>query len=182
MRERYWNMFFDAKYKFFYYSFYKQYCDKITLCIKASLAIVSCASVAAWSIWETLPALWAIIIAISQIVSIAQEYLPFAKASAGIEYLLPDLEHLTIDIASDWNRIDQIDDDEIIEKIAFYQKSIVNMESRFLSSFAFLYTKRAVQGADNECEKFFAAYPIKTTQQEGVSSEPTSSSEASGGI
>lgn len=176
MRDRYWNMFYDARYRLFYYTFYKQQCDIRTRWIKIFLSIVSCSGVAGWAIWKSIPGLWAFVIALSQIVSVIYEYLPFAKESTGIEYLLPELEMLTIDIASDWNRIDETDDKEIIEKISFYEKRMVEIESRFLSSSAFLYNKKAIQRANDECDKFFKAY--STTQQEGVETEQNSSAEA----
>lgn len=169
MRERYWSMFNSTKHKYFYYAFYKQSCDIRIMVTKIFLAVISCAGITAWTIWDKFPGLWAVILAISQIVSVSQEYMPFYKQSAGIEYLLSDLSVITTQIASDWNRVDDMTPEQIIEKIESYQMQITELENKFLSSFAFLYSKSAHRKAENQTKKFFEYYTLENNSQEGVS-------------
>ena len=64
----------------------------------------SAGSVAAWSIWTKVPALWGAVIVIAQLIQIIQPLLPYSKQSIAYEYMLPELKALTLDIEVAWLR------------------------------------------------------------------------------
>ena len=106
MRERFWNLFVAIKHQCYYYRFFKKHCDNKIAALKIFLTAVSCAGISAWAIWDFLPGALPVVLAAAQILSVCQDYFPFAKQSTGIEYLLPDLELLCISIETDWNKIE----------------------------------------------------------------------------
>lgn len=54
---------------------YQKYDKRINIC----LAIVSSSSIAAWTIWQIVPQLWAGIIAITQVIQAVKPYFPYSK-------------------------------------------------------------------------------------------------------
>ena len=117
MRERYWSLFNQEKHKYFYFESYKVRCDKIDRKLKIFLAFASCGSIAAWGLWKEFPALWAIVLATSQILSVMQDYLPFSQEATSLNFFLPELNAVLIEIEHGWNGIDRMSEVEISEKI-----------------------------------------------------------------
>ena len=171
MRERFWNLFVAIKHQCYYYRFFKKHCDNKIAALKIFLTAVSCAGISAWAIWDFLPGALPVVLAAAQILSVCQDYFPFAKQSSGIEYLLPDLELLCISIETDWNKIDDMSSQEIIDKIEYYERSTIDLQNKYLSSFAFLYNKQSEREAQQENMKFFASYSSQTLTKEGVTAE-----------
>ena len=54
---------------------YQKYDKRINIC----LAIVSSSSIAAWTVWQIVPQLWAGIIAITQVIQAIKPYFPYSK-------------------------------------------------------------------------------------------------------
>lgn len=54
---------------------YQKYDKRINIC----LAIVSSSSIAAWTIWQIVPQLWAGMIAITQVIQAVKPYFPYSK-------------------------------------------------------------------------------------------------------
>jgi len=79
MRNRLWNHLQNAKFKSLYLSKVSKRAYVWGNAYSFVLAFASASSVAAWAIWETIPTIWAAIVAISQLLHIAKPYFPFLK-------------------------------------------------------------------------------------------------------
>ena len=54
---------------------YQKYDKRINIC----LAIVSSSSIAAWTVWQIVPQLWAGMIAITQVIQAVKPYFPYSR-------------------------------------------------------------------------------------------------------
>ncbi len=79
MRERVWNNLADIKFKSIYLNKVSNRAYHWGNAYSIFLAVASASSVAAWAVWEKYPALWAAIVAISQILHIIKPYMYFIK-------------------------------------------------------------------------------------------------------
>ncbi|WP_270248936.1 hypothetical protein [Ruthenibacterium lactatiformans] len=169
MRERYWSLFNQEKHKYFYFESYKVRCDKIDRKLKIFLAFASCGSIAAWGLWKEFPALWAIVLATSQILSVMQDYLPFSQEATSLNFFLPELNAVLIEIEHGWNGIDRMSEVEISEKIVQFQRQIANLESKYLGGLTFAQNQNCGRKATEEQIKFFAYYEMERTKEVTIS-------------
>ena len=153
MRRRYWSFFNRARYSVFYYERYQEHCKFILRVIKIVLALVSCGSIAAWSIWAQFPAAWAFILACAQVASILQTNLPYSKDIICLDFAIPKMNKLMIDITHTWDEIDQ-------GKLTDIQ-DIVN---QYLSSLDMAQSFCCKNKATKDQKAFFAFYDKETEE------------------
>jgi hypothetical protein len=70
--------------------------------VKIFIAIVSSGSIASWAIWQSLAALWATIIAASQLVNAVKPYLPYERRLKQLPPLAIALDNLFLDAERRW--------------------------------------------------------------------------------
>ncbi len=108
MRDRVWNTLVNVKFKALYTNECSVKADSYGRLYSFFLAFASASSVAAWSVWDSYPFVWATIVGVSQIMHVAKPYIPFIKndreflkMSASFEKLYLDLERLWYAIESE---------------------------------------------------------------------------------
>ncbi|MBL4862061.1 MAG: hypothetical protein JKY09_03470 [Crocinitomicaceae bacterium] len=79
MRDRIWNNLANIRYKAIYMHECSKLVAKLGRFYSFFLAIISTSSVAAWALWQEYPSVWAIIVAVSQILHVAKPYIPYIK-------------------------------------------------------------------------------------------------------
>lgn len=79
MQERYWKYMVQLKAWIFYIDEYINVSYKWDRRINVFVAITSSSSIAAWAIWNRYSFLWALLIAISQVIVAIKPHLPFSK-------------------------------------------------------------------------------------------------------
>ena len=79
MRNRIWFTLSDKKYSAIYTAKLSKRSAMLGNNYSLFLALASASSVAAWSIWDIFPLVWAGIVTISQVLHIAKPYIPFIK-------------------------------------------------------------------------------------------------------
>lgn len=79
MQERYWKYMVQLKAWIFYIDEYINISYKWDRRINVFVAITSSSSIAAWAIWNRYSFLWALLIAISQVIVAIKPHLPFSK-------------------------------------------------------------------------------------------------------
>lgn len=79
MQERYWKYMVQLKAWIFYVDEYINVSYKWDRRINVFVAITSSSSIAAWAIWNRYSFLWALLIAISQVIVAIKPHLPFSK-------------------------------------------------------------------------------------------------------
>lgn len=79
MQNRYWSSMTEKKYNLFYIQLHFNKVVMVNRAIKIIMAIASCSSIAAWTIWQQYAYVWGVIIAVSQVIGAINEFLPYQK-------------------------------------------------------------------------------------------------------
>lgn len=93
-QDRYWKELYQLRVHVYYLGLYFEQSEKLEKGINAFLAITSSSSICGWAIWNKYSFVWALIIAISQLITAVKQFLPFKKRMKAISSLLRDLEEL----------------------------------------------------------------------------------------
>lgn len=154
-RDKFWNMFTAIKHDEVYYQCYKNHVQKLTIVISTFCLIFSLSSIAAWGIWNDFHMLWVILISIAQVLSTINPLLPFSKQFISLKFLVPSVQSIFCDMAYDWDKIDQYNNDEIITLLASYRKRYNEVENQFIGDVYFPPHKRCSKAAEIECKNYF---------------------------
>jgi len=161
MKQQFWDMYNDfIKYKH-YFQLYNKKSTIIDRMLSIGIALISSASVASWLIWQNWTIIWAVIIGVSNILSIIKPYLPYEKRLSSIRYLLPSLRNLINDAGYYYNSIDlkqpNITEEEINDHIKRYKQTYIELENKFIDNSIFPYNEKinskAEKNTKNELER-----------------------------
>jgi len=97
IRNQIWYFFIDSKTNENLSNLLLKRYQKLDLCINILLVLTTSSSVAAWAIWQKFPLLWALLIGISQILTLIKPYFLFHKyikvfSEKGIQWQYNTLE------------------------------------------------------------------------------------------
>lgn len=101
-QQRYWNSLKEFKTHVLYlhnYASQSELCDKA---INIFLAITSSSSIAAWAIWQKYELVWAVIIALSQVVTAVKPFLPFKARLKAVTDLNDRIQEISLDCEKGW--------------------------------------------------------------------------------
>lgn len=172
MRDRYFYMYESIKFKECFYAAHGERSEVLYNTFTAVTIIISIASVLVWSISKSMPALWAIVIAIAQFAQAFSVKLPWADRIAALRYLLPELKKLSLRIDRDWLALDieHYDDKKIITLISDYESAFSTLESQFTQYASFPENRSVLEKAEKDQRSYFYSKYPSTQYAEG--SEP----------
>lgn len=98
----YWYLLEDTKYHERYCYYQLKQTTKIVSVLNFFQAFVSCGSVSAWALWDKLDFLWAILIAISQLLTALKSHISFYKRKENLQKAYIQLLDLYQNIEQDW--------------------------------------------------------------------------------
>lgn len=170
MIDKYWNMYVDAKIAEYYYSRYSLVSKRWDTAISAFCLIASASSISAWYIWEQYPALWAVILGISQVMAVCKSLFPFSRRVTAAEYILQDLGPLVREIDTTWGFDGSgISEQEFRRLIQEYESRRDAIENRFAPANLFPANskihKQAQESASKYLESRFHADPAEKVSQ-----------------
>lgn len=115
MQQKYWNMLTQSKFELYYLDEHFRRCVQLDRWIKIILAVLSADSVAAWAIWSSYAKIWGTIIAISQLLVIVNDYLPYQTRVSEICKLRSPLMEIYLKMENRWRDVQagELTDDEI---------------------------------------------------------------------
>lgn len=105
LQEQYWKELFQLKAHIAFVEILLEESENTDRKLKIVIAVASSSSIGAWAIWHTLSWLWAAIIAVSQVISAINQYLPYKSRMKTYSSLLVELEELMIKSESQWHAI-----------------------------------------------------------------------------
>ena len=79
MQERYWYTMVQAKFSCHYLDLHYEKSVQRDRCLNIFLAIMSCGGIAGWAIWNHFAIAWAILVALSQVITAILHFIPYAK-------------------------------------------------------------------------------------------------------
>ena len=119
---QYWNLFYDLSVYFHYLQIYQER-DQVTIrSISIFTALTSSSSIAAWAIWNDFSWLWAIIIALSQVLNVVGTFLPYKQREKTLRSVLPQIHALLLDCEDTY---DEVSSGELTEK-QIHQHTMLN--------------------------------------------------------
>ena len=158
MVERYWALFTSYKCKEFYYEHYNASSAFMDGLLKYILAVASAGSIATWAVWNRVPWVWALIIAVSQLLHILLPYLPYARQRTALKFLLPEFRATLIDIDNSWNGImNGAYDNTTIARLYYeYEVRLNDMKTKYIGDTPFPIRKRCQGKAEIDYATYFS--------------------------
>lgn len=134
MQEKYWKYMVQIKAWIFYLDLYIENSYKWDKRINVFGAIASSTSIAAWAIWQKLSFVWAVIIAISQVLTAIKDFMPYSKR---LKVLVPFIENLNFlynKIEYNWFKVasGELTEEEINNLLYTFKDEFTNMENKNL--------------------------------------------------
>jgi hypothetical protein len=135
--------------------------ERIDRFIKGFLAIAASSSIAGWAIVQTYAAVWATIVAVSQVLQVVKDHLPYKNRLKALAALSVDLNALSLLAEDQWFKVSNgagmYDDDIHDLRIGLKQKKLKAVQKAF--PIAGLPTiNRLTKRADEETVQYFSTY------------------------
>lgn len=163
MWNRFVYMYESVKYKEFYYAAHYKRSNCINTVWAAVLTLVSIASMLAWSISQSMPALWALLVASAQFAQCLIPMLPWSRQMNALRFLLPELKKMSLAIDREYMEIylnRDLPDNEIKSMINKYETAFADLENQFVQDIVFPERKSVLDKAEKDkASYFFAKYP-----------------------
>jgi len=157
MQKKYWNQLSQYKFSLFYLDAHFSRCIKIDRTIKIVLAICSSTAIASWAIWSKIGIVWAIIIAVSQVISVVNEFLPYQKRISEISDMKAALTLLYYDIEHDWFKVanGELKEEEINDLNRDYLKKWAVIDDKYFFKDSLPCKEKCVKYAQNKKIEYF---------------------------
>ena len=157
MQEKYWYYMVQVKSSIFYLDIYAERSYKWDRRINAYGAIASSSSIAAWAIWKDFSYIWAVIIAISQVLIAIKEYFPFGKRLNILRPYSEVVKMFYIKMEYDWYKVanGELTESEINTLLFSYKKEVTNIEGKYLNEEILLENKDYLKEADDRTDRYF---------------------------
>jgi len=119
IQQRYWNHLVQQKFDELYVSRYLQRSEWWDTSVNAFLAITSATSVSAWALWKKYDLLWAGIVMLAQIVTVAKQFLPFRKRIAPLRAAGYAYEEIFLKAEAQWFEVSsgELSESEINDRL-----------------------------------------------------------------
>jgi len=133
MRDRIWFNLQNAKFKSIYLAKVSKSTNRVGNLYSFFLAIASASSVAAWTIWQSVPSLWGAIVAISQFLHIAKPYIPYVKHDREYMEMSHQYDKLYLSYEKLWFKYvsSKLDSDKIEEQFYLLRGKEMEFNKRF---------------------------------------------------
>lgn len=157
MQEKYWDYMVEVKAWIYYLDIYAEESYKWDRKINIYGAIASSSSIAAWAIWNELSYIWALIIAISQVLTVVKEYIPFSRRLKLLRPFIADMQLVYVKIEYDWYKVaeGQLTNDKINEILFSYKKEVEDIVNKYLQEEILIEKDEYIKEADQKTKKYF---------------------------
>jgi hypothetical protein len=167
MRDKIWASLCNMQFKEYYIDFQINMFQKYDRNINIFLAFTSSTSIAAWAMWKDYAFVWALIIAISQIITVIKPYFPYYKYVKELNIKYARIGNINIEFEKLWDSLkrEKLTEDEASE-IYYKLKKECNDILKFSDETVFSHTK-TIEKKANECMSNFleANYGINPIKQ-----------------
>jgi hypothetical protein len=143
MQLRYWILLSQFRFSLFYYQEHLRRNIDWNKATKIITAILTASSVAGWKIWEQFSTLWTVIISVSQVVLILNEFLPFETRVSDISKLVDALSYIFGKMENRWFDVQKgkLTDDQINDLMTEYNDIYREVKRNLLKNDYLKHTK-----------------------------------------
>jgi len=155
-QERYWAQLKDLRTQVFFLNFYAAESENRDKAVDIFLAFTSSASIAAWAIWQHYPMLWALIIAISQVVTATKSFLPYKKRLKIIPEFSDAIEAIALESEKGWFYVAEglLTLEEINDKYFDLAEKLLKAEKKFMTGMVLPRKVKLLKRAEVEADKY----------------------------
>ena len=160
MQQRYWNMLVHLRYGIEFYGEHLRFCINFDRYFKMIVAVFTATSVASWGIWNTFSSLWAIIVALSQLAVIVNEFLPYKTRITQIQSLKTTLIKLFDQAENRWRDVSkgELADDQINDLATEFRQKWSQAEDKFIKDDSLSEPKWLTKRAQKRMLRYFEFY------------------------
>lgn len=157
MQERYWKYMVQLKAWIFYVDEYINVSYKWDRRINVFVAITSSSSIAAWAIWSRYSFLWALLIAMSQVIVAIKPHLPFSKRIETLSRVSTLLQTLFNKADYQWYKISNGDlsESEINDSLFDLRRQYLETVGKELSIISLPEKEALKRTSDSKVTSFF---------------------------
>ncbi len=101
-QDRYWKELYQLRFHVNYLELYMEQSECIDKSVNIFLAVTSSSSICGWAIWNRCDFVWAVIIAMSQLVFAVKQFLPYRTRLKAISGILREFEELLTFYEMEW--------------------------------------------------------------------------------
>lgn len=155
MRIKIWNNMVNTKFKAKYtYECYRR-ANLIGRMYSFFLSFASASSVAVWAVWQSVPILWASIVALAQFLQIAKPYLLFLKHEKDFLELSFKYAYLSLDYERLWVKYDadRLSEEEADSEFYILRENAIQIEDAYKQAHCLRFKKlikKAEQDVKND--------------------------------
>lgn len=178
MRDRFFKLYIDIKVTERYYCIYVNRAVFWNSIITGVCLFGSAATISSWAVWNMIPIVWAVIIALSQVLATFRPLMKTSARLAAAKYLLPDLQRLSDDATSYWDEInlkcarDSLDDDSLLDTIKSFRERLTMTREKYAPSDLFPENSKYKKLAENDAVTYFSVqYDIEMEDIKNANSE-----------
>jgi uncharacterized UPF0160 family protein len=164
MQQKYWNMLTQSKFELYYLDEHFRHCVRLDRWVKILLAVLSANSVAGWAIWSSYAKVWGAIIAVSQVILIVNDYLPYQKRVSEICKLRSSLMEIYLKMENRWRDVQagELTDDEINDLRTRLLKAWSGIEEKHFTDDALPERKMFIKRANVKKNTYFERFLQRT--------------------
>jgi hypothetical protein len=157
MQQKYWNNMVQVKSSEFYLDIYLDNSYRWNQVINVFSAIASSSSIACWTIWKDFSYVWAVIIAVSQVINTIKEFFPYNKMLKLLPPFLADVKSFYIKTEKDWYNVagGEMTEDDINTLLYSYKEEFSEIEGKYLKDDVLIEKTRYMKEADQKTELYF---------------------------
>ena len=155
--ETYWKKMTQCKFELLYLQEYLKLSVQVNRYVSVVTAIFSSASIAAWAASGKYAFFWSTLIAISQIVTVVNEFLPYKKLIPELSEMSSKLSVIYMDMEKDWKILSNKDtsENEEIEICYNYLLKWSEASDKFFKNDALTDNKKCLKRAHQKQELYY---------------------------
>ena len=153
---RYWNQLKEFKTHVLYLHNYASHSEWWDKAINIFLAITSSSSIAAWAIWQQYQIVWAVIIALSQVVTAVKPFLPFKIRLKAIADLNDRIQEISLECEKGWFAVaeGELTEKEIHEDCINLRNDALTAEKKCLKNIVLPKKKKLLERAEQDADLY----------------------------
>lgn len=168
MLDDFWNIYINNIFLTHYYELILEKNRKIVLFVNAATTVTTTIGLANILGGRALY-FWSATIFIMQIVANLKDVWEVSKKTWSLKLYLQDMNKLLLEMGQDWRLIEQAQlyEDEVLNKISYYEKQFLDIKERYLGSFSFSENAKYIAKANKKADAALVyKHPRKEIQNE----------------
>lgn len=155
-QNRYWSELREIKTHVIYLQKYAAHSDWWDKTINIFLAITSSSSIAAWAIWQKHSMIWAVIIALSQVITAIKPLLPFKQRLKMLNDFSDMLQEISLKCEKNWFNVAEgkLSEEEIHELYIGVKTQSIEAEHKCLKNIVLPKNKKILKEAEVEADLY----------------------------